>query len=137
MAAASRVAARLADLSHAQLLEIAVHGCERSPEVKSKADALIAKVARTTSQSPVHTKNKSTIKVGLALGYARVRSRHGMHRAVHRAQPANVHTALLVGCGARGGSGSRFVSLPRATSSEIIQFFPHKLPVRWLAPSFG
>ena len=87
MAAASRVAARLADLSHAQLLEIAVHGCERSPEVKSKADALIAKVARTTSQSPVHTKNKSTIKVGLALGYARVRSRHGMHRAVHRAQP--------------------------------------------------
>ena len=49
----SRVAARLVDLSHAQLLEIAVHGCERSPEVKSKADALIAKVARTTSQSRV------------------------------------------------------------------------------------
>ena len=53
MAAAWRVAARLADLSHAQLLEIAVHGCERAPEAKSKADALIAKVARTTSQSRV------------------------------------------------------------------------------------
>ena len=45
MAAASRVAARLADLSHAQLAEIAVHGCESSPELKNKADALIAKVA--------------------------------------------------------------------------------------------
>ena len=36
----SRVAARLADLSHAQLLEIAVHGCERSPEVKEAAAVL-------------------------------------------------------------------------------------------------
>ena len=45
MAAASRVAARLADLSHAQLAEIAVHGCESSPELKNKADALIAQVA--------------------------------------------------------------------------------------------
>ena len=53
MAAASRVAARLADLSHAQLAEIAVHGCESSPELKNKADALIAKVARTTSRSRV------------------------------------------------------------------------------------
>ena len=53
MAAASRMAARLADLSHAQLAEIAVHGCESSPELKNKADALIAKVARSTSQSRV------------------------------------------------------------------------------------
>ena len=45
MAAASRVAARLADLSHEHLAEIAVHGCESSPELKNKADALIAKVA--------------------------------------------------------------------------------------------
>ena len=42
MAAASRVAARIADLSHAQLAEISVHGCEISPELKNKADALIA-----------------------------------------------------------------------------------------------
>ena len=53
MAAASRMAARLADLSHAQLAEIAVHGCESSPELKNKADALIAKVARSTSRSRV------------------------------------------------------------------------------------
>ena len=53
MATSWRVAARLADLSHVQLLEIALHGCERSPEVKSKADALIAKVARSTSRSRV------------------------------------------------------------------------------------
>ena len=44
---------RLPNLSHAQLLEIAVHGCEGSPELKNKADALIAKVARTTSRSRV------------------------------------------------------------------------------------
>ena len=36
---------RLAKLSHAQLLEIAVDACESSPELKNKADALIAKVA--------------------------------------------------------------------------------------------
>ena len=53
MAAASRVAARLADLPHAQLAEVAVHGCESSPELKNKADALIAKVARSTSRSRV------------------------------------------------------------------------------------
>ena len=53
IAAPSRVAARLADLSQAQLAEIAVHGCERSPELKNKADALIAKVARSTSRSRV------------------------------------------------------------------------------------
>ena len=36
---------RLAKLSHAQLLEFAVHACESSPELKNKADALIAEVA--------------------------------------------------------------------------------------------
>ena len=30
-----------------------MHGCESSPELKNKADALIAKVARTTSRSRV------------------------------------------------------------------------------------
>ena len=36
---------RLANLSYTQLLEIAVDACERSPELKHKADALIAEVA--------------------------------------------------------------------------------------------
>ena len=36
---------RLAKLSHAQLLEFAVDACESSPELKNKADALIAQVA--------------------------------------------------------------------------------------------
>ena len=36
---------RLANLSYAQLLEIAVDACESSPDLKNKADALIAKVA--------------------------------------------------------------------------------------------
>ena len=36
---------RLAKLSHAQLLELAVDACKRSPELKNKADALIAQVA--------------------------------------------------------------------------------------------
>ena len=36
---------RLAKLSHAQILEIAVDACESSPELKNKADALIAEVA--------------------------------------------------------------------------------------------
>ena len=36
---------RLANLSYAQLLEFAVDACESSPELKNKADALIAKVA--------------------------------------------------------------------------------------------
>ena len=36
---------RLANLSYAQLLEIAVDACESSPELKNKADALIAEVA--------------------------------------------------------------------------------------------
>ena len=36
---------RLACLSYAQLLEIAVDACESSPELKNKADALIAQVA--------------------------------------------------------------------------------------------
>ena len=36
---------RLAKLSYAQLLEIAVDACEGSPELKNKADALIAEVA--------------------------------------------------------------------------------------------
>ena len=42
MAPASRMAARLADLSHAQLVEIAAAGCEASAEVKNRADALLA-----------------------------------------------------------------------------------------------
>ena len=42
MAPASRMAARLADLSHAQLLEIAAAGCEASTEVKKRADAILA-----------------------------------------------------------------------------------------------
>ena len=33
---------RLADLSHAQLLEIAAAGCEASTEVKNRADAILA-----------------------------------------------------------------------------------------------
>ena len=36
---------RLAKLSHAQLLEFAADACESSPEIKNKADALIAQVA--------------------------------------------------------------------------------------------
>ena len=36
------MAARLADLSHAQLLEIAAAGCEASTQVKNRADALLA-----------------------------------------------------------------------------------------------
>ena len=36
---------RLAKLSHAQLLEFAVDACKSSPEIKNKADALIAQVA--------------------------------------------------------------------------------------------
>ena len=36
---------RLARLSYAQLLDIAVDACESSPELKNKADALIARVA--------------------------------------------------------------------------------------------
>ena len=36
---------RLAELSYAQLLGLAVDGCESSPELKNKADALIAAVA--------------------------------------------------------------------------------------------
>jgi len=42
MAPFSRVAARLADLSHAQLLEIAAAGCEASAEVMNRADAILA-----------------------------------------------------------------------------------------------
>ena len=40
--ASSRIAARLADLSHTQLLEIAAAGCEASAEVKNRADAILA-----------------------------------------------------------------------------------------------
>ena len=36
---------RLAKLSHAQLVELAAEACESSPELKNKADALIAQVA--------------------------------------------------------------------------------------------
>ena len=36
---------RLANLSYAQLLEFTVNACESSPEIKNKADALIAEVA--------------------------------------------------------------------------------------------
>jgi len=42
MAPASRMAARLADLSHAQLLEIAAAGCEASTQVKNRADGILA-----------------------------------------------------------------------------------------------
>ena len=42
MAPASRLAARLVDLSHAQLLEIAAAGCEASTEVQNRADAILA-----------------------------------------------------------------------------------------------
>ena len=42
MTPSSRLAARLADLSHAQLVEIAAAGCEASAEVKNRADALLA-----------------------------------------------------------------------------------------------
>jgi len=42
MAPASRAAARLADLSHAQLLAIAAAGCEASAEVRNRADAILA-----------------------------------------------------------------------------------------------
>jgi len=42
MAPASRIAARLADLSHAQLVGIAAAGCEASTQVKNRADALLA-----------------------------------------------------------------------------------------------
>ena len=42
MPPASRLAARLADLSHAQLVEIAAAGCEASTEVMKRADALLA-----------------------------------------------------------------------------------------------
>ena len=38
----SRMAARLADLPRAQLLEIAAAGCEASIEVKNRADAILA-----------------------------------------------------------------------------------------------
>ena len=36
---------RLANLSYTQLLNIAVEGCESSPKLKNKADALVAQVA--------------------------------------------------------------------------------------------
>ena len=42
MPPASRMAARLADLSHAQLVEIAAAGCDASTQVKDRADALLA-----------------------------------------------------------------------------------------------
>ena len=42
MAPASRIAARLADLPHAQLLEIAAAGCEASTQIMTRADALLA-----------------------------------------------------------------------------------------------
>ena len=38
----SRIALRLFDLSHAQLLEIAAAGCEASTEVRNRADAILA-----------------------------------------------------------------------------------------------
>ena len=42
MPQASRLAARLSELSHAQLLEIAVAGCEAFPEDASRAEATLA-----------------------------------------------------------------------------------------------
>ena len=41
MAPSSRLAARLFELSHAQLLEIAIAGCEASPEVTNQAEAIL------------------------------------------------------------------------------------------------
>ena len=49
MTTSPRLAARLFSLSHAQLLEIAVAGCEASPEVKNRAEAILA-----TSMPPHH-----------------------------------------------------------------------------------
>ena len=40
---------RLANLSYTQLLNIAVEGCEGSPKLKNKADALVAQVASLPS----------------------------------------------------------------------------------------
>ena len=42
MVPCSRLAARLFELSHAQLLEVAVAGCEASPEVTKQAEAILA-----------------------------------------------------------------------------------------------
>ena len=42
MVPSSRLAARLSELSHAQLLEIAVAGCEASPKVTNHAEAILA-----------------------------------------------------------------------------------------------
>ena len=42
---------RLANLSYTQLLNIAVEGCEGSPKLKNKADALVAQVAPLPSFS--------------------------------------------------------------------------------------
>ena len=42
MVPASRLAARLVDLSHAHLLEIAAAGCQASTEVQNRADAILA-----------------------------------------------------------------------------------------------
>eukprot|EP00964_Phaeocystis_antarctica_P148948 scaffold115933_cov63-Phaeocystis_antarctica.AAC.2 len=42
MAPVSRIALRLVELSHAQLLEIAAAGCKASTEVRNRADAIIA-----------------------------------------------------------------------------------------------
>merc|ERR1739841_236147 len=41
---------RLAQLSHAQLVELAAEACESSSKLKNKADALIAQVAPLPSQ---------------------------------------------------------------------------------------
>ena len=38
----SRIALRLVELSHSQLLEIAAAGCEASADVKNRADAILA-----------------------------------------------------------------------------------------------
>ena len=42
METSQRLAARLGGLSHAQLLEVAVAGCEASPEVTNQAEAILA-----------------------------------------------------------------------------------------------
>ena len=43
---------RLAQLSHAQLVELAAEACEGSRELKNKADALIAQVAPLPACGP-------------------------------------------------------------------------------------
>ena len=59
----SRLTARLFDLSHAQLLEVAAAGCEASAEVKNRADAILAahkpQPQRATARSTASRRQQS------------------------------------------------------------------------------